>query len=88
MGRKQFESLSREYTIRNRPNGPPSAMWYIGIQVTRAPRGIFVSGVAPCGSANQFGLEPGDYILDAGGCVVGDYQGSGLFDLEKLNKES
>jgi S1-C subfamily serine protease len=50
-------------------------MWYLGVNVERAPRGIRVSSIAPRGPAHQFGLESGDYILDAGGYVVGEHEG-------------
>jgi hypothetical protein len=62
-----------------RPIGPPDtfrrAGWYLGIQGTRAPRGEMVDGVIANSPAYRVGLESGDYVLDAGGYVVGPYQG-------------
>lgn len=64
-------------TVRIDPGiAPPSRNWFLGITAERGPRGIRVSSVVYNSPAQQFGLEEGDYILDVGGYVVGEYQGS------------
>lgn len=73
-GRQSLGRSAREYT-RVRPPDGPSALWTVGINLQRAPKGLRVAEVIPRGPANQFGLEVGDYILDVGGYVVGEYQG-------------
>ena len=57
------------------PHAIPSRHWYMGVTVQRAPLGVMVSSVVPNSPAHRAGLEPGDYLLDAGGYIVGDYNG-------------
>jgi hypothetical protein len=59
---------------RIRPGRP--SRWYLGVYDERAPQGTRLSQIVPGSPASRFGLEVGDYILDVGGYVVGDYNGS------------
>jgi hypothetical protein len=63
-------------TVRIDPNvSPPSQNWYFGVYPERAPRGVRLGSIVNGSAANRFGMEIGDYILDVGGYVVGEYQG-------------
>ena len=63
-------------TVRIDPNvAPPSQKWYLGVVPVRAPRGVRLTRIVEGSPASRFGLEDGDYILDVGGYVVGDYNG-------------
>ena len=52
---------------------PPSQNWFLGINPERAPKGLRVDSVAPGSPAQLVGLETGDYVLDVGGYVIGEY---------------
>jgi hypothetical protein len=75
-GRQSRSRAPGEFRIRVRPGDRPSSSWYVGVYTQRAPRGVRLSGIAPGGPAHRFGLERDDYILDAGGYVVGEYEGA------------
>ncbi|MCM2374371.1 PDZ domain-containing protein [Aporhodopirellula aestuarii] len=63
-------------TIRIDPNvAPTSRNWYFGVYPERAPRGVRLARIVNGSAASRFGMEVGDYILDVGGYVVGEYQG-------------
>ena len=62
-------------TVRIDPNvAPPSQNWFLGVYPARAPKGVRLDSIVGGSPAQQFGLEIGDYILDVGGYVVGEYQ--------------
>lgn len=64
-------------TARVAPSvAPPSQNWFFGVYPERAPRGVRITQVIGGSAAQRFGMEPGDYILDVGGYVVGEYQGT------------
>lgn len=75
-GRQAKSSSAREYAPRAvRPNEQPSAIWTLGVNLGRAPRGLRITRISAFGPAHRFGLETDDYILDVNGYVVGDYNG-------------
>ncbi len=63
-------------TVRVAPNSSPTSQnWYFGVSPERAPRGVRLGSIVNGSAASRFGMEVGDYILDIGGYVVGEYQG-------------
>lgn len=63
-------------TVQIDPNvSPQSQNWYFGVFPERAPRGVRLGSIVNGSAADRFGMEIGDYILDVGGYVVGEYQG-------------
>ena len=67
---------SERNEFRVRPGIRPGPSWYLGVYDDRAPRGIRLTKIENGSPASRFGLESGDYILDVGGFVVGDYNGT------------
>jgi hypothetical protein len=54
---------------------PARPKWFLGVHTSRAPKGLRVDDVVFGSPAHHVGLERGDYILDVGGYVVGEYEG-------------
>lgn len=49
--------------------------WVLGVIEEASPTGVRITEVARNSAADNAGLEPGDYILDAGGYACGSYSG-------------
>ena len=60
--------------------------WRLGVEVDNAPKGLLVTDVSRNGPAWQFGIEPGDYILDCMGYPVGYYEGRYYQLADTLNR--
>ncbi|MEX0585946.1 MAG: hypothetical protein WD176_04845, partial [Pirellulales bacterium] len=80
-GEPQLDQQTGQFRIQRQVIRPgvqrmpvrPSARWRMGVHTDNAPKGLLITEVARNSPAHRFGLEPGDYLLDAMGYPVGFY---------------